>query len=119
MALPGFGRSRAISRHPPAFAGIGNPCSPLVAMAVGEEELAEQWGSRKEGWRDRSLQGFVRERRGSSTLIFLVAPGLDSKRKLQRFYKQEEQQLKKQNKNPQHQNTSEKKAENRGRCVMK
>lgn len=40
IAMSGFGRSRELSPHPPAFAGNGSSPALLVAMVVGEECFA-------------------------------------------------------------------------------
>lgn len=89
------------------------PLSPLVAMVVAEEELAEQWGFKCKG--AGSLQGFVRGRRRHSTLFFL----LPQDRTLRESYKDSINRRNNNQKTPQRQNTSEKKAKNKGKCVRK
>lgn len=80
--MSGFGRSRELSPHPPAFAGNGNSPVRLVAMEVGDQRLAlrssltllgSPWGvwepgkavgvQAEEGAEGMlpSLQGFVKE----------------------------------------------------------
>lgn len=97
--MSGFGRSRELSPHPPAFAGNGSSPALLVAMVVGEECFALRssltlgggggWGEPWDVWEPSKavgvqaeegpegildpLQGSVMEGGRKSVLIPLVA----------------------------------------------